>query len=116
MADVNNLTPAAELRPIDQHQTDEEDLMPYEALMNIEREAILNRKSPNQVFNSLKEKYDSELLKNWIKKFYGLWTRNQWKRERYAPGFHFDDFNIDPRSWYRFPILSGGYLEELNEL
>lgn len=113
---VNSLTPTAELRPEDQHQTDEEDLMPYEVLMKIEREAILHGKSPKQVFDSLKSDYAHKNLKDWIKKFYQLWTRNQWKRERYAPSFHFDDFNIDPRSWYRFPILSGGYTEELKDL
>ncbi|MEO9484134.1 MAG: NAD(+) synthase [Ekhidna sp.] len=113
--DVNRLTPTAELRPEDQHQTDEEDLMPYEVLMRIEREAILKGQSPRQVFASLNHEYDPENLKDWIKKFFRLWTRNQWKRERYAPSFHFDDFNIDPRSWYRFPILSGGYMEELEE-
>lgn len=116
LKDVNALTPTAELRPEDQHQTDEEDLMPYEVLMKIEREAILNGKSPKQVFEALKSEFPSALLKDWIKKFYRLWTRNQWKRERYAPSFHFDDFNIDPRSWYRFPILSGGYQEELEGL
>ncbi len=110
---VNALTPTAELRPEDQHQTDEDDLMPYEVLMMIEREAILNGHSPKQVFEALKNDFDSDLLKDWIKKFFRLWTRNQWKRERYAPSFHFDDFNIDPRSWYRFPILSGGFAEEL---
>ena len=116
LKDVNALTPTAELRPEDQNQTDEEDLMPYEVLMKIEREAILNGKAPKQVFQALKSEYDPDILKDWIKKFYQLWSRNQWKRERYAPSFHFDDFNIDPRSWYRFPILSGGYREELEEL
>ncbi|WP_425392251.1 NAD(+) synthase [Ekhidna sp.] len=113
---VNALTPTAELRPEDQHQTDEDDLMPYEALMRIEREAILNGRSPMQVFDILKSDFNHGHLKEWIKKFYQLWSRNQWKRERYAPSFHFDDFNIDPRSWYRFPILSGGYREELEKL
>ncbi|SNT35502.1 NAD+ synthase (glutamine-hydrolysing) [Ekhidna lutea] len=116
LKDVNALTPTAELRPEDQHQTDEEDLMPYEALMRIEREAILHGRSPKQVYEALKADFNSDQLKDWIKKFYQLWTRNQWKRERYAPSFHFDDFNIDPRSWYRFPILSGGYMEELNTM
>lgn len=116
LKNVNSLTPTAELRPEDQHQTDEDDLMPYEVLMKIEREAILNGQSPAQVYEALKDEYHPEKLKEWIKKFYSLWTRNQWKRERYAPSFHFDDFNIDPRSWYRFPILSGGYEEELNKL
>ena len=116
LKDVNALTPTAELRPGDQNQTDEADLMPYEVLVKIEREAILNGRSPKMVYESLKDEYDSNDLKHWIKKFYQLWTRNQWKRERYAPSFHFDDFNIDPRSWYRFPILSGGYKEELDLL
>lgn len=116
LTEVNALTPTAELRPEEQHQTDEEDLMPYEVLVQIEREAILHGKSPIQVFNVLKEHHDSATLKEWIRTFYQLWTRNQWKRERLAPSFHFDDFNIDPRSWYRFPILSGGYMDELNIL
>ncbi|MEQ9468369.1 MAG: NAD(+) synthase [Ekhidna sp.] len=116
LKEVNALTPTAELRPEDHHQTDEDDLMPYEVLMKIEREAILKGKSPKQVYEALKGEYTSEYLKNWIRKFYQLWTRNQWKRERFAPSFHFDDFNIDPRSWYRFPILSGGYREELSNI
>ena len=113
---VNQLTPTAELRPEAQQQTDEEDLMPYEALLRIEQAVILNGLSPQQVFDYLQADFDSEDLKEWVKKFFCLWTRNQWKRERYAPSFHFDDFNIDPRSWYRFPILSSGYKEELSEL
>ena len=114
--DVNNLTPTAELRPEDQHQTDEDDLMPYEVLVKIEREAILKGHSPKMIYDALNKEYSKDDLKLWIKKFFQLWTRNQWKRERYAPSFHFDDFNVDPRSWYRFPILSGGYKEELKQL
>jgi NAD+ synthase (glutamine-hydrolysing) len=55
-------------------------------------------------------------LRAWIAKFYRLWSRNQWKRERYAPSFHVDDKNLDPKTWCRFPILSGGYEAELAEL
>ncbi len=113
---VNKLTPTAELRPVEQHQTDEDDLMPYEALLKIEREAILHRKSPKEVHDSLRHSLDAQMLKDWIQTFFRLWARNQWKRERYAPGFHFDDFNTDPRSWFRFPILSGEYEEELKDL
>lgn len=113
---VNSLTPTAELRPEDQNQTDEEDLMPYEVLVKIERAAVLEGLSPKDVYLKHSTDYNPELLKSWIAKYFRLWTRNQWKRERYAPSFHFDDFNIDPRSWYRFPILSGGFREELNSL
>lgn len=115
---VNSLAPSAELRPLESNQTDEDDLMPYPVLRDIENIAIKQYKSPIEVFNSLKGSYSfsDDVLKTYIKKFYRLWTRNQWKRERYAPAFHLDEFNVDPRSWCRFPILSGGYRQELEEL
>lgn len=114
---VNNLQPTAELRPPDQTQTDEQDLMPYTILIAIERQAILNRKSPMETYEILKVDYDNRnYLKSCIIKFYRLWSVNQWKRERLAPAFHFDDLNVDPRSWCRFPILSGNFTEELEEL
>jgi NAD+ synthase (glutamine-hydrolysing) len=115
---VNALTPTAELRPKERTQTDEKDLMPYSILVEIERLAIKERKSPKVVFEELKNKNpsDANSLRIHVKKFYLLWTRNQWKRERIAPSFHLDDFNIDPRSWCRFPILSSGFEEELKML
>ncbi|OKL39389.1 NAD(+) synthase [Pontibacter flavimaris] len=115
---VNNLQPSAELRPQEQVQTDEKDLMPYEVLNMIERLAFYDRCSPEQVYDILLERQVGapEQLKAWITKFYSLWSRNQWKRERYAPAFHLDDYNVDPRSWLRFPILSGGFKEELQRV
>lgn len=117
LSNVNNLTPTAELRPSERYQTDEKDLMPYPTLAEIERHAILYRKPPVQVYLDMKENYpDHVLLKNYITKFFRLWTLNQWKRERLAPSFHVDDLNVDPRTWCRFPILSSGYQEELARL
>jgi len=116
LAPVNRLIPTAELRPAEQAQSDENDLMPYDVLVRIERLAIHQRRSPAQVFESLSENYDPTQLKSWIRKFFRLWSANQWKRERLAPSFHFDDLNVDPRSWCRFPILSGGFQEELENL
>ena len=115
---VNNLSPSAELRPLDQVQTDENDLMPYSILAKIERLAIKNYKSPVEVYDILNEQKAEapHLLKEHITKFFRLWSRNQWKRERIAPSFHLDDFNVDPRTWCRFPILSSGFKEELEEL
>jgi NAD+ synthase (glutamine-hydrolysing) len=117
LAYVNALSPSAELRPVEKTQTDEADLMPYDVLKAIEIEAIRNRKLPLEVFDILRERKLEEegQLKNHIKKFFRLWSRNQWKRERIAPSFHLDDFNVDPRSWCRFPILSGGFQEELEK-
>lgn len=118
LSDVNALEPTAELRPGTAKQTDEDDLMPYSLLVLIEEEAIKRYKSPLQVFNQLKTEvgYSEEQLKTYIKKFYQMWSRNQWKRERIAPSFHLDDHNVDPRTWCRFPILSGSFRTELNDL
>jgi len=116
---VNNLQPTAELRPLEDKQTDERDLMPYVLLNRIERLAFYDRLGPRQVLAQLETEdtgFDHEQLKTFVKRFYTLWSRNQWKRERFAPGFHLDDYNVDPRSWLRFPILSGGFREELNSL
>lgn len=116
LSPVNQLTPTAELRPPDRAQSDEKDLMPYAVLVSIERLAIHQRLSPFAIFQHLKDQHDPDQLKTWIRKFFRLWATNQWKRERLAPSFHFDDFNVDPRSWFRFPILSGSFREELDQL
>ena len=118
LAPINALPPTAELRPTDQNQTDEDDLMPYQIMVEIEKLAIRDHKSPKQVFEELApmQLESDDLLKTHIKKFFRLWSRNQWKRERLAPAFHLDEFNVDPRTWCRFPILSAGYQEELQDL
>ena len=115
---VNSLNPTAELRPLELSQTDEGDLMPYHVIVQIEKLAIRDKYAPREIFQKLKNENleDPELLKSHIKKFFTLWCRNQWKRERTAPAFHLDDFNVDPRTWCRFPILSSGYFDELSEI
>ena len=118
LSEVNQLKPTAELRPPSSKQTDEDDLMPYPILQAIEELAIGDHRSPVEVFLCLKEKKlcSEEQLKNYLSKFYRLWSRNQWKRERLAPSFHLDDYNVDPKTWCRFPILSGSFREELEDL
>ncbi|MFT6335814.1 MAG: NAD+ synthase (glutamine-hydrolyzing) [Cyclobacteriaceae bacterium] len=115
---VNNLSPSAELRPSEMEQTDEDDLMPYSILKSIEIHAIRDHKSPKEVLRNIKKEYqiDGEILKSYVRKFFKLWSINQWKRERLAPSFHLDDFNVDPKTWCRFPILSGSFVEELEFL
>lgn len=113
---VNNLKPTAELRPASYDQTDEDDLMPYGILDEIEKCAIRDYLSPVEVFRRLRGTYPDEVLKSYIRKFFLLWARNQWKRERYAPSFHLDDENLDPKTWCRFPILNGGFWEALQEM
>lgn len=116
---VNVQAPTAELRPPSATQTDEADLMPYEVLDAIERAAIRDKRSPRETLSLIRvqfTQYSLDELWLWLDRFFKLWSRNQWKRERYAPSFHVDDESLDPKTWCRFPILSGGFSRELREL
>jgi NAD+ synthase (glutamine-hydrolysing) len=116
---INVQAPTAELRPRDAGQTDEDDLMPYPLLDAIERAAIRDKQKPLEAFLLMRNRfpeYPRDQLAIWVERFFTLWSRNQWKRERYAPSFHVDDENLDPKTWCRFPILSGGFDRELREL
>jgi NAD+ synthase (glutamine-hydrolysing) len=114
---VNSLEPSAELRPLTEKQVDEEDLMPYPILNTIERLAFYDLCSPHECLEKVIEQYGShfakEKLAEFVRRFFRLWARNQWKRERYAPGFHVDDYSLDPKSWLRFPILSAGLEKDI---
>jgi NAD+ synthase (glutamine-hydrolysing) len=122
LALINAQQPTAELRPSGPDglaQTDEADLMPYDLLEAVEDSAIRDKHTPIEVLQELLPRYPERTpiqLATWIERFFRLWCRNQWKRERMAPSFHLDDRNVDPRSWCRFPILSGGFERELAEL
>ena len=119
---INAQQPTAELRPPvagANAQTDEADLMPYDFLEAVEDSAIRDKHTPLEVLQELAPRYSEHepaQLASWIERFFRLWCTNQWKRERFAPAFHLDDRNVDPRSWCRFPILSGGFARELAEL
>jgi NAD+ synthase (glutamine-hydrolysing) len=120
LALVTRQAPTAELRPPDQGQTDEADLMPYAVLDAIERAAIRDKQMPMGVYEAVSAQfaavYPPAAVAGWVVRFFTLWCRNQWKRERYAPSFHLDDQNLDPKTWCRFPILSGGFARELEQL
>ncbi len=112
LSSITRQAPTAELRPLDKKQTDESDLMPYIVLDSVERDALFYRCSPSETLRLTKEKFSSRYseseIEKWVATFFRLWRTNQWKRERTAPSFHLDSYNIDPRSWFRFPIVSGG--------
>ena len=114
---VNSLEPSAELRPLTEKQVDEEDLMPYPILNTIERLAFYDLLSPHECLEQVNQRYGAifakEKLEEFVRRFFRLWARNQWKRERYAPGFHVDDYSLDPKSWLRFPILSAGLEKDI---
>ncbi len=111
--------PTAELRPKEFDQSDEKDLMPYEILTKIERLFIRDLLPPHAILSAIQRdypQYDADRLKEFVERFLVLWSRHQWKRERYAPSFLVDDESLDPKTWCRFPILSGGFERELKEL
>ncbi|MEE9405499.1 MAG: NAD(+) synthase [Algisphaera sp.] len=119
LSQINRQQPTAELRPSSENQTDEGDLMPYPLLDAIEELAIGRKQSPMAVYDAMRERFSDITLDDLLvyhERFYRLWSRNQWKRERYAPAFHVDDRNLDPRTWCRWPILSGGFARELTAL
>ena len=104
---VRKLVPSAELRPT--QQSDEKELMPFEVAATIEHHFFWLRKNLPEIEKHLIETYkdqSAESLKGYIQKFMSLWKRNQWKRERYALGFHVDEFSFDPKTWCRFPPIS----------
>ncbi len=115
LAAVNVQEPTAELRPQTEGkaaQTDEADLMPYDVLERIERYMVRDRLGPEDILQSLSFDFPetpAATLAGHLDRFFTLWARSQWKRERLAPAFHVDDLSLDPKTWCRFPILSAPY-------
>lgn len=113
---INNQRPTAELRP--EEQADEDDLMPFPIMDSIRRQAFMLRRRPRRIMEQLKHDYDlsDEVLIQYITKFYTLFSRNQWKRDRSAPSFHIEMDSLDPKTYSRYPLLNGGWKRELKEL
>jgi NAD+ synthase (glutamine-hydrolysing) len=104
--------PTAELRPLAEKQEDEKDLMPYPLLQKIERYLVYIGIDTEECLMHLGAdfpNFDSEYLKTQVHRFTKLFAASQWKRERLPPSFHLDEYGLDPKSSYRYPILSGGF-------
>ena len=100
--------------PQEYAQKDEDDLMPYELVNYKEKCFLEKRMSPEDIKLVMAENYcklSNELISTYVDRFFNLWQRNQWKRERYAPSFLVDDISLDPKTWCRYPILSGSLLK-----
>ncbi|CAM2007979.1 NAD(+) synthase [Acanthopleuribacter pedis] len=117
---VNEQEPTAELRPPNAAQEDEKDLMPYAVLDSLEEFLIGQRLPLREAFQKLCTRFETQRsrtqLLEWTAKFCRMFATSQWKRERYAPAFHLDDSNLDPKTWARYPILSGCFAAEIQEL
>lgn len=111
--------PTAELRPVE--QTDESDLMPYPLLDEIRSLTQNGNLTPKEVFIELcrsrfAESMSRQSILNSVRRYYRLYTRNQWKRERIAASFHIERDSADPKTFRRFPILSSALSREMAAL
>ena len=97
--------------------------MPYPLLDAIERAAIRDKKGPVEVFQTLMRgqfpeidpaSSSSRALGRTL--LPAVVSQPVEARALRAFSFHVDDKNLDPKTWCRFPILSGGFERELDEL
>ena len=110
LAAINAQQPTAELRPPEAGQTDEADLMPYAVLEVIERSTVGVLDPRGRTLERLAEAFPQHAAEQhaaWLDRFEHLWRISQWKRERLAPSLHLDVLSVDPKTWRRWPILSG---------
>jgi len=98
--------PTAELRP--EEQNDEDDLMPFPVLDRIVELFMVRRKNKETIMAMLLDEFDlsKDTVEEYVEKFFKLFKRNQWKRERQAPGFHIEINSLDPKTYGRFPLLT----------
>lgn len=111
--------PTAELRPVE--QTDEADLMPFAVLDTIRALGQTQHLTPLALLKSLQRtpfgaQYELATLGGWVSRYYRLYCRNQWKRERLATSFHIETDSADPKTYRRFPVLSSALRAELAAL
>lgn len=110
--------PTAELRPGGE-QTDEKDLMPYPLLDTIRSLFAQENMLPDEIENLLVSERDGQFkdvtsdlglsnedIGRFVRRFFALLQRNQWKRERYATGFHIEKDDGSPKGYLRLPVLS----------
>lgn len=112
----------AELRPPEQSQTDESDLMPYDILDRLMYQFVQLGQDPVEIFHALwaelSPRYDGDPrgFAAHIRKFVRLLCFAQWKRERFAISFRVTAFDLDPKTGFRFPPVQAPFTEELAEL
>jgi len=119
---VTEMEPTAELRPPEEEQTDEGDLMPFVVLDQLLYHFVQRGRDPLELFQVLwprfRERYggDAWAFAAHIRKFVRLLCFAQWKRERFAISFRVTAFDLDPKTGFRFPPVQAPFTEELREL
>ncbi|MCB9745211.1 MAG: NAD(+) synthase [Alphaproteobacteria bacterium] len=119
---VNVQAPTAELRPPEEEQTDEGDLMPFFILDQLMYAFVQEGRSPLEMFQrlwpALRGHYgdDPRPFAEHVRRFVKMLCRAQWKRERFAISFRVTAFDLDPKTGFRFPPVQAPFTEELAEL
>lgn len=117
---VLRLKPSAELRQLDEAQNDEDDLMPFPILDEIEDWHQIYRLPPKEivqrVHQSRRERYTLEEIGAMVERYITLFVRSEWKRTKNAVGFHIERNSLDPKTYARFPLLNGALTAELNDM
>ncbi|WCL48433.1 NAD(+) synthase [Leptospira sp. GIMC2001] len=110
LSELLTTKPSAELKPLEDEQEDEKDLMPYPILQEIEYHFVKKGRSKEQILSFLQNQFDTysaNELQKFIDRFIFLFKASQWKRERLPISFHLDEYGLDPKTSFRYPILSG---------
>ncbi|MCE0495721.1 NAD(+) synthase [Vibrio salinus] len=111
---INSQKPTAELRP--EEQQDEDDLMPYAMLDRILMLQLQKNLSPLEIFEVIAiedKEYTPEFVAKCVVKYFTMFIRNQWKRDRQAPSFHIEINSLDPKTDRRMPLLGNPYQEDV---
>lgn len=122
LSHILKLSASAELRPKEEEQTDEDDLMPFVVLDQLMHAFVQLGLDPVEMFKRLwpafGERYgqDAARFAADIRKFVRLFCFAQWKRERFAISFRVTSFDLDPKTGFRFPPVQAPFTEELAEL
>ena len=93
--------------------------MPYHVLDAIERAAIRDKQSPLEVFRLVRPQFPAvspSPVAPLGRAVLPPLVPQPVEAGALRPSFHLDDENLDPKTWCRFPILSGGFERELAEL
>ena len=119
---INGLEPTAELRPLEEEQTDEDDLMPFAILDQLIYGFCQLALSPLELFLrlwpelALTYDHNPRGLEAHIKKFVRLFCFSQWKRERFAVSFRVMTYDLDPKGGGRYPVIQSPFTQELKAL
>lgn len=120
MEKVIALKPTAELRKQEKLQSDEDDLMPFPILDEIEDWHQISRLPPKDILvrihRTRTSRYTLRELAMMVQRYIELYVRSEWKRNKNSVAFHIEKNSLDPKTYSRFPVLNSGLTNELQTM